>query len=317
MANQLTHYEGVYVAVDTLLKLRHIAKDLNLETRKKSVALMDGDSRTSFRGRGMEFSEVRRYQSGDDVRNIDWRVTARTQKPYTKLFQEERERPVYILVDQRSPMFFGSQQQFKSVFACKLAAVIAWTAMQHNDRIGALIFSDQQQTDSKPRRGKHAALSVIHQLCEYNHLLQTPFASATQQSLHEMLNDIRRVAKPGSNVYIISDCHDFDRNCQEPLSVLAKHCDVSVFQVFDELERSLPGQGFLTISDGASKLNLSGQSQQFVEKFTDTFDAHRFEIRKACNQAGVKFASLPAASAITDVSQDLFSSRRARKGVRA
>ena len=305
-----TNNESVYVSVDSMLKLRHLAKDLSLETNKKSSALMDGDSRTSFRGRGMEFAEVRPYQFGDDIRNIDWRVTARTQKPYTKLFQEERERPVYLIVDQRAPMFFGSQTQFKSAFAAKLAATIAWAALQNNDRIGALIFSDTDQTDSRARRSKHATLSIIHQLVEFNHRLKTPIAGDRTNHLVDMLNDMRRVAKPGSSVYLISDFHDFDEKCQEPLSLMARHNDVMFIHIFDELERQLPINHFLSISNGERKIDISGQSRNFEMSFSKSFEDTCYDIRRVCNQSGINFASLAVNQQLSDVILDLFKTRK-------
>ena len=250
--------DGVHVSVDELLNMRHLAKDITLETRRRSVAMMDGDSRSSFRGRGMEFSEVRPYQPGDDIRNIDWRVTARTQQTYTKLFQEERERPVYLLVDQRSSMFFGSQTQFKSVYAAKLAALIGWAALLNNDRLGALIFSDTEQTDSRARRGKHAVLAMLHQLQSYNEALNTPLSNTVKNSLVDMLTDVRRVAKPGSSVFILSDFHDYGEDCAEPLSMLARHCDVTAIQLYDTLESELPSAAnYLTLSDGKQKIQVN------------------------------------------------------------
>ncbi|MFL0809536.1 MAG: DUF58 domain-containing protein [Agarilytica sp.] len=304
--------EGVYVSVDALLKLRHLAKDISLQTNKKSTALMDGDSRTSFRGRGMEFAEVRPYQAGDDIRNIDWRVTARTQKPYTKLFQEERERPVYILVDQRSPMFFGSVAQFKSVFAAKLATIVSWAAMQNNDRIGALIFSDKDQTDSRPRRGKHAALGIIHDLVAFNQQLKSP-NNASENSMAEMLQVIRRVAKPGSAVFVISDFHDFSEDCEEPLAVLARHCNVTALHVYDALEQQLPSHHFLTVTDGQHRLNIAGQSQHFSQRYKANFADLRSQLKTVCNQYAVNFASLSVEESLSSLVQDLFCSRRQRK----
>lgn len=303
---------GVYISVEDMLQLRHVAADITLESNKKSIAIMDGDSRTRFRGRGMEFSEVRAYQAGDDIRNIDWRVTARTQKPHTKLFQEERERPVYILVDQRSPMFFGSKYHFKSVYAAKLAAIIAWAALRNNDRIGALIFSDTEQTDSRARRGKHAVLAMIHELVEFNHRLRSPLAQAGANAMVEMLNDIRRIAKPGSSVYLISDFHDFSASCHEPLAVLARHTDVTLLQLYDELERMLPGDRLLALSNGEDKINIAGQSAKFSQSFTQSFERNRLAIRKACNQAAVNFASIAIAKPVTKVVHDVFCSRKNR-----
>lgn len=308
--------EGVYVSVDALLQLRHLAKDISLETNRKSVALIDGDSRTSFRGRGMEFAEVRPYQVGDDVRNIDWRVTARTQKPYTKLFQEERERPVYLLVDQRSPMFFGSVNQFKSVYAAKIATTIAWAALQNNDRIGALIFSDDEQTDTRARRGKHAALSLIHQLVEYNHQLNSPVAPPAKNSMEDMLNDIRRVAKPGSAVFIISDFHDFNEACREPLSILSRHCDLTAVHIYDPLEESLPADKFLSITNGQQKLNIAGQSHKFLDGYHKSFEQQRLALKQACGQSRTNFASTSVANSVESLIHDFFCSRRKRRGKR-
>jgi len=308
---------GAYVSVDELLQLRHLAKDMTLEANKRSTAIVDGESRTSIRGRGMEFAEVRPYQVGDDIRNIDWRVTARTQKPYTKLFQEEKERPVYILVDQRSPMFFGSEKQFKSVLATKVAAVIAWAALNNNDRIGAMVFSDNEQTDSRARRGKHAVLAMLHQLFSFNQQLRSPAASNISNTLVDMLNDLRRVAKPGSAVYIISDFHDFNDACKEPLSVLARHTDVSVFHVYDMLERQLPIAHALSISDGVEKLKIAGQSDNFQHAFTQLFDKTRDAVATAAMHAGVSFASLSTGKDLSNLVRDVFASRKSKRGGRS
>ena len=305
-----TPTEGVYVAVEELLQLRHAAKDISLDTNKKSTALMDGDSRTSFRGRGMEFAEVRAYQAGDDVRNIDWRVTARTQKPYTKLFQEERERPVYLLVDQRSPMFFGSVRQFKSVFAARLATSIAWAAMKNNDRIGAMIFSDTEQTDSRARRGKHATLSFIHELTAFNQRLHSPLPAQGMTSMEDMLNDIRRVAKPGSAIFLISDFHDFSERCREPLAILSRHCDLTAVQVFDPLEHHLPSTQALSITDGQGRLNIAGQSRAFAQSYEASFAEQLYLLRRAFSSAKVNFASVSVAESVSDFVRDLFCSRR-------
>ncbi|PCK01928.1 MAG: DUF58 domain-containing protein [Alteromonadaceae bacterium] len=308
-------FEGAYISVDSLLKLRHIAKDVTLQTNKKSSAIMDGDSRTSFRGRGMEFAEVRPYHAGDDIRNIDWRVTARAQKPYTKLFQEERERPIFLVVDQRSPMFFGSVAQFKSVYAAKLAATISWAALANNDRIGALIFSDTSQTDSRARRGKHAVLALLHQLHTFNGALNSPFMPEQHNTLEEMLTDIRRAAKPGSAVYIISDFHDFNEGCKEPLSVLSRHTDVSLFHVHDPLEKILPLQQNLTIAsgDGDGQIDLSGQSSRFNEAFSQSFERNQEAIRHACQVAGVTFASLSIDIPLEQMLSDVFVNRTQRR----
>lgn len=312
-SNDSQTHEGVYTCVDDLLRLRHIAKDIHLEANKKSTAIVEGDSKTHFRGRGMEFAEVRPYQAGDDIRTIDWRVTARTQKPYTKLFQEERERPVFLLVDQRSNMFFGSVNQFKSVYAAQLAATIAWAASQNNDRIGALIFSDENQTDSRAKRGKHAVLSVLHQLNNYNRQLSSPLLADNAISMEAMLTDVRRIAKPGSSVYLISDFHDFTPACSEPLSILARHTDVTAIQVYDPLEKQLPRNSGLMISNGREKLNMSGQGRHFDASYEQSFAQVQTQIRQSCGKSGVRFSPIEISTPTEDTIVDLFTTKRKKR----
>ena len=133
---------GIYTSIEELASMRYNTTGLNPLAHKKALASMAGGHISSFRGRGIDFSEVRIYQPGDDIRNIDWRVTARTNKPHTKLYREERERPVYIVVDQCQSMFFGSKKTFKSVTAARAAANLAWGTIDNGDRVGGLVFSD-------------------------------------------------------------------------------------------------------------------------------------------------------------------------------
>ena len=130
--------QGAYIELDDLISARFLAKDLNLRHRRKALSLLAGPNKTNFRGRGIDFEEVRAYQAGDDIRTIDWRVTARSGKPHTKLFSEERERPLLVVNDQRQDMFFGSQHCFKSTLACYLGALLAWSGLNQGDRVGGL-----------------------------------------------------------------------------------------------------------------------------------------------------------------------------------
>ena len=310
--NRQSTPQGVYVSVEEMLQLRHIGSDLTLDTRKKSVAIMDGDAKTHFRGRGMDFAEVRPYQAGDDIRNIDWRVTARTQKPYTKLYQEERERPVFILVDQRASMFFGSHTQFKSVLAAKLAAVIGWAALANNDRIGALVFSDTEQTDSRARRGKHALLSFLHILNTYNNQLSSPIAEVTPEThlvtMEEMLKDVRRVAKPGSSIFVLSDFHDYTEECKKPLSLLARHTDITLLQIYDDLEKQLPHGKNLVVSNGHAKTNLATASNRFSENYQHSFNEISQKLRSDAGKIGAQFGSIEVGTPITSCALDIFTS---------
>lgn len=299
---------GVYTSVEELLRLRHLSRDLTLTMRKRSQALLEGSVRTRYRGRGMEFAEVRPYQPGDDIRTIDWRVTARVQSPYTKLFQEERERPIFVMVDQRSPMFFGSQTCFKSVFAAHIAAVVAWIANNNSDRIGALLFGDTNQGDIRAKRSKHAVLDLLHQLVEFSCALTGPAPQETGTTLLDMLTETSRIARPGSLVILVSDFHDFGPACREPLSQLAKRSDVMAIHVYDPLEKQLPRAGRLAISNGLERLTLDVAS--VAEPFESAFQQHQNELRQSCNNTGVQYVHAPVNQPLEGFVRDLFSPRR-------
>jgi len=303
--------QGVYASVEHLLQLRYLGKDAKLDRRKRSSAIAEGDSKTHFRGRGMEFAEVRPYQAGDDVRNIDWRVTARTMQPYTKLFQEERERPVLVVVDQRSSMFFGSQHVFKSFAAAELAAAIAWIAQQNNDRIGALIFGDREQSDLRVKRGKHAVLNIINQLHQFNRQLNNPNqASAT--TLSEILLDLRRVARPGTAVFIISDFNDFDSAGEEALSILARHTDITLLKCFDTLETALPTDKDLTISDGEHRLTINAGADDFIQSFQHAYERQQIFLARSSVNAGARLIAIDCAIDIAEHINNLFGERKSK-----
>jgi uncharacterized protein (DUF58 family) len=247
---------GVVTDLARLLKCRHWAQRLSLFSPLAARNMMLGNVRSRFRGRGMEFEEVRRYQPGDDIRTIDWKVSARAEGTYTKLFCEERERPCHIVVDQRSPLFFGSETCFKSVLAAELAAALCWAALAGGDRVGGQVLGNQLSRDTRARRNKQAALGFIHDLHELNTGLahtsngndSVTLADAT--NLATSLEECRRITRPGTAIYIISDFHDFDQSAAKALRNLARHTDTSLFQVSDKLEEKLPIIGNISISDG-------------------------------------------------------------------
>ncbi|MFT6406920.1 MAG: hypothetical protein ACJAQ6_000330 [Arenicella sp.] len=252
---------GIVTDLARLLGARHWAQGLSLFSRQAARNLLLGNLRSRFRGRGMEFEEVRRYQAGDDIRTIDWKVSARAQGTYTKLFCEERERPCHILVDQRRSLYFGSNLQFKSVLAAELAAAIAWAALKGGDRVGGQVIGEHHTSDSRARRSKQAVLRFIHDVHEGNHQLATQpenIASA-KISLAISLEECRRITRPGTAIFIISDFHDFDHSAAKSLSNLGKHADLTLLQVSDKLEQQLPNLGNVAISNGqqSAKINLS------------------------------------------------------------
>jgi uncharacterized protein (DUF58 family) len=301
---------GAYTELASLLRCRFSAQDLKLFAHRPARSLLSGGERTRFRGRGMDFEEVRLYQPGDDIRSIDWRVTARTQVAHTKIFREERERPVFMVVDQRSPLFFGSTRCFKSVLAAHIAALLGWAALANGDRLGALVFGDYDQRDVRPRRSKHAVLELLHQLQDYNHRLSSPITPApaalpsgqlpVANSFSEILADARRIAKPGCALFIISDFHDMDESAEQQLFELARHTDITLIHIYDQLERELISNTALTISNGRERMQLAANEKAFQQAYKSQFDQQLALLTTVCKRLRIPLLSYATQDDIQD-----------------
>lgn len=294
---------GAYTELSALLRCRFAAQDLKLFAHQPARSLLSGGERTRFRGRGMDFEEVRLYQPGDDIRSIDWRVTARTQVAHTKIFREERERPVFMMVDQRSSLFFGSQRCFKSVLAAHIGALLGWAALANGDRLGALVFGDYDQRDVRPRRSKHAVLELLHQLQDYNHRLNSPIAADPQKRANELqkvLGDARRIAKPGCALFIISDFYDMDSACEQQLYDLARHTDITLIHVYDPLEKELISNAPLTISNGRERMQLAANEKTFQRAYKNHFEQHLNGLVQLCKRLHIPLLSYATSDDIQD-----------------
>ncbi len=240
-----------------------------------------GQYLSNFKGRGMEFDEVRLYQLGDDMRYIDWRVTARRGKPHTKLFSEERERAVFLCVDYRASMFFATQGVFKSVLAARCASLLAWNANHHNDRVGGLIFTDSIHHELKPRRGKVQVLQFIKQLVKMQDISPS---SRNPEAIQEALARLRRVANPGSLIFLISDFRDLNAQAESHLRQILKHNDVVMLFTYDPLESQLPPAGRYRLSDGVSNVTVNTTEKERIIKYHKRFEQHQVHLQKLLNR---------------------------------
>ncbi len=258
-------------------------------------AVQSGDYQSSFKGRGMEYDESRLYQQGDDIRNIDWRVTARSGKAHTKLFREERERPVHLWVDLRSAMFFATRGRFKAVCAAEMASMFAWIASQQNDRVGGIVFSNDVDHELKPQRGKSAVLRMI------NYMVSAPAwqnaAGPEQTTSHELnsLLALRRLVRPGSLVIMLSDFRGFDDKARTHLFGLARHNEVVMVHIYDQLEAMLPPAGYYRISDGKQELDIDTGDAKLIEQHKQ-----RFQLRRDSLQALARSSNINLLTCRTD-----------------
>ncbi len=271
--------KGAVISLQHLLVQRYAAKNLEYVAHTRSIAGISGLHLSKMRGRGIDFEEFRPYQAGDDIRLIDWRVTARTGRPFTKVFREERERPVIIAVDQTHNMYFGSQIAFKSVIAAQAAALFCWLAIDNGDRVGGLVFSDVNSSLVRPKRSRRSALHLLNQVFQYNQKLteigdpenQEPTDSGFRPGLAHALGQIRRITKPGSTLYVISDFVSLDEKALQYLNQLSRHNNVICCLIYDALEESLPVPGIYSITDGNRKGALNTHNSKARMRYREQF----------------------------------------------
>jgi uncharacterized protein (DUF58 family) len=290
-----------------MIKLRYGARELTGFPKIQARQMLAGGHKSRFRGRGMDFDQVRIYQPGDDVRSIDWRITARTQVPHTKIFSEERERPILVISDLRGPMFFGSQR-LKSVVACEISAALAWAGLAANDRAGGLVFGPQQQVDIKSRRSHHAVLQFIHALHEYSSQLLEP--QPDHFSLRDILEESRRFILPGSTVFIVSDFHDLDSGCERHLFELARHGNLNFCHVYDNIETELPPPSLYAVTDGQQRTMLDSSNKQLRQQFVDAFNERSQHLRKLSEQLSAGLLPFNSADNVMSVLARAYGKRR-------
>jgi uncharacterized protein (DUF58 family) len=262
---------GIEASVDDLIGLRFRAQRLELGIARRARHSMTGAHGSRFRGRGMEFAESRIYLPGDDVRSIDWRVTARTGRPHTKLFQEERERPVILLVDLGASMFFGTRTAYKSVLAAETAALIAWAAMHGGDRVGALVAGRSHHLELEPVSGRRGVLRVLRALAALSR--QASSDEEQQIKLCDSLLRARHVARPGSLLVVISDFYDLDEEAAGHLSRMRQHNDMLACWIHDRLEIEPPPPGRYNVSDGWQTATLDTLSSRARARYAESFGA--------------------------------------------
>ncbi len=242
----------------------------------------------------MEFDESRPYQPGDDPRNIDWRVTARSTEAYTKLFREERERPVLVVVDLRSNMHFATQGCFKSVSASYAAALISWAAHHRGDRLGGLIFGDSTHRELKPKLGRQAALRYMHELVNHPDWETGTERTAKNEKppLTQAMAALRRVARPGSLVVVISDFVEFSRPARAYLAGVARHNEVLAVFVSDPLEHDLPPPGRYRLVSSDAELAIDTYARTARRDYARVFEERRHNVEEFCQRYGIHLLAM-------------------------
>lgn len=264
--------EDIYTSLRALMRLRYSARGFSYLPRQPVRSLLSGRKRSRLRGRGLDFDELRHYRPGDDIRTMDWRVTNRTGKPHVRVYTEERDRPVVVMVDQRLSMFFGSQKKMKSVIAAEMAALTAWRVLDVGDRVGAILFNDSRSIEVKPTRNQRRVVGWLGKLATMNNQLSVaPGNRSNPAGLNEALRMLERSIGHDYLVVLISDFHGWNDAALKTICRINQHNDIICALVFDPLERDISGASNLVVSDGKLQLEIEPDREELGRKFQESF----------------------------------------------
>lgn len=285
-----------HITLPQLIHLQADARALKLPAAKQVRSRQVGLQRSPQRGRGMAFAEVRQYQPGDDIRSIDWRVTARRQSPHTKVYEEERERPVLLLCDLGPSLFFASTGAYKQVRCAQLATILAWLALWAGDQVGGIVFDGQTLTVQRPARRKKSVLQLLDTLARLQRIRgqdqEALPPNRPRADLDTALGEARRVAHTGSRIFVISDFMHMSADTSRLLGALAKHNTVSALQIMDPLELKLPDSGRFAIAGEDGPVWFDGSNPRFQRAYGEKVARHQAHLKECFRTAGVNPATV-------------------------
>ena len=301
---------GVYAELDDLVRLRYRARGYSFLPRQPVHSVLAGRHASRLRGRGLNFEEIRHYLPGDDIRTMDWRVTARTREPHVRVYTEERDRPTLVLVDQRQSMFFGSKRAMKSVVAAEVAALAAWRVLRVGDRIGAVVFDDREVVEVSPHRSERQVMRILDVVVEKNHALRTDAGRQPNPAmLNRALEHASRLATHDHLVLLVTDAAGADEESGRLVTLLAAHNDVLVAFVYDPLEAALPDAGRLVMCEGERQLEVDTSPPSLRDRYQSDFAQRRAAMSDLARQRQIPVLPLDTASDVTVQLRDLLGKR--------
>ena len=262
---------GVYTNLDDLIRIQFKARNFSFLPQQPVSSILSGRYASRLRGRGLNFEEIRRYLPGDDIRTMDWKVTARTRTPHVRVYTEEKDRAVVLIVDQRINMFFGTRDKVKSVTAAELAALGAWRAVDVGDRVGAVVFNDTEIVDVRPQRSQQTVMSILGTIVRMNHALQADTqAEPSPDRLNRALEKALQLVPHDALVVMISDYFGVDERTEQLTAQMAEHNDVLALLVHDPI-RLQPAEQQVTVSDGSLQMEINFADKRVREKLAENY----------------------------------------------
>ncbi len=267
--------KGVYVTLDELVRLGVSAKGFSFLPRQPIQSVLSGRHASRLRGRGMDFNELKPYQQGDDTRNIDWKATRRSGKSYVRVYNEERDRSVWVLVSQQSGMFFGSSLQLKSVSAAHAAALSLFRVIGVGDRVGAIVYNDSRVSMFKAQKNQQNVMRILQEIVLQNNSLNASLSSMDvadkSGQLNAALKHVVAAARHDDLIVLIGDGSGVNGQAMQHITRLAAHNDILALMIYDPLEQKLPEQGSLLFSDANQFVDINTSDRNFQRRFTALF----------------------------------------------
>lgn len=260
----------VSITLEDMIRLKADARGFSLLPKQPVSSLLSGRHASRLRGRGLIFDELRQYRQGDDFRTIDWKATARLRSPQVRVYKEERERPVLLVVDQRSPMFFGSRRAMKSVVAAELAALAAWRSLHSGDRVGGIVFNEREVVEVRPHRSQTRVLNLFDEIVRQNELLASRHSATGRKTLNDALRNALHVANHDHLVVLLSDLDGADAETQRLSTLIAARNDMLVAAIYDPLGASLVGSPGMVATDRGQSWEIP-LHDAFPDKFRQAF----------------------------------------------
>lgn len=269
---------GLFVTVDDLIEQRQKAAYLRMLNAKLPTSRQAGDVKSAFKGRGIEMEEIRSYSFGDDVRDIDWRVTARKSSPYTKVYNEEKDREIYVVLDLSPYMAFGTRKELKTVAAAKIAALLAWSSLTNKDRFGCVIFDGKSQYIFKPRNHQGAVVAIFKKIAELSKVVLN-VKENDEDGLAKALKLLKKNVKGQAAIFVVSDFSRFGDDVKKSLAALSSNTSVYLINVFDVLEDVAPKAGEYMAEDNGKRVVFDSSSKLFQKEYRHYFAEKRQQVR--------------------------------------
>lgn len=285
---------GIYSNISDLLGFKFPVKRKKLAHQQTLISAKGGYHQAVRKGRGMSFTEVREYQPGDEIRHIDWKVTARTQKTHTKVFTEELEKPIICMTEQTPNLFFGSQERFKIVQALNISAIIGWLALNNGDKFGGQVFNNQQGIWNKPQQNHKSLLQFFQHALTLQSAIKSPIDSLNT-SWTSQLEQVKKQINSGNRIFLIGDFLNQPVSFFQQLSHFRKRNQITLVHIFDALEKNLPKAGMLNFSNGFSKFRLDSNLVARQKDYQTAYEISWQALKSECGKLHIPVIEIDCA----------------------